>query len=432
LKGGETQMSKTKKNPKKFVREYNNKGIKIRLYPTEDQALLIDKTISYNTELWNRLVEMTESRRKAIHKTYAHNYKDKDYEGVPNIELSAFSLGYIVSSFKKTDRPQWKEIDSQTLINTADKVSKAYKAWHNPKQEVVKKPKKHDTFLGLSGAYYSKFAPDKKLQVSKAFINIPKLGNIKFKGGQSFYNCKTKGITVSKDSLGNYYGSVLIAFRKKQPKPVKTKVGLDVGQKTLVSTSDAVKYATKYFNLDISLNKHHWEILQARRGLASKKRVANLEHNGKDAKDWRDVAGYQNARHQVAKYNKQSANRRTDYLQKITTILVNQYDMIVMEDIKVSNLNTKKGHNGRKLANQSWRALRSMLEYKCKQSGKTFKVVNPYKTSQICPNCGYDDGWHGVSSKAEYLNVREWTCPKCNKHHDRDIGAAQVILSKAF
>jgi len=425
-------MSKTKKNPNKFKREYNNKGLKIRLYPTEDQALLIDQTISYNTELWNRLIDMTEARREAIHKKYSKNYETKNYKGVPNIELSVFSLGYITSLYKKLDKPEWNNIDSQSLINTAGKVAEAYKAWHNPRQTVIKKPKHHDTFLGLPGAYYSKFSPSHKFQRSKCFVYIPKLGIVKFKSGYNFSNKKTKGITVSKDSVGHYWGSVLITFKVKAPKPVRTVVGLDVGQKTLLSTSDAVKYATQFFDADISLNKHHWEKLRARRGLESKKRVAQIEHRGGNAKDWRDVQGYQNARKQVARYNKKIANRRNDYLQRLTTELVSQYDMIVMENIKVSNLNHKKGHQGRKLANQSWRALRSMLEYKCKQSGKTFKAVSPYKTSQICPDCGYDDGHHGAETKSEYLNIREWTCPNCDKYHDRDIGAARVILSKAF
>ncbi|WP_156403043.1 RNA-guided endonuclease InsQ/TnpB family protein, partial [Companilactobacillus farciminis] len=83
-------------------------------------------------------------------------------------------------------------------------------------------------------------------------------------------------------------------------------------------------------------------------------------------------------------------------------------------------------HNlSRAIANQSWRALRLMLEYKCEWYGKKFLVVNPFKTSQICSNCGYDDGKHE-------LDIREWDCPSCGIHHDRDINASKNILNNGL
>ena len=75
----------------------------------------------------------------------------------------------------------------------------------------------------------------------------------------------------------------------------------------------------------------------------------------------------------------------------------------------------------RAIANQSWRELRLMLEYKCEWYGKRLVVVNPHKTSQICSDCGYDDGKHA-------LDVREWACPNCGTKQDRDVNAAKNIL----
>lgn len=81
-----------------------------------------------------------------------------------------------------------------------------------------------------------------------------------------------------------------------------------------------------------------------------------------------------------------------------------------------------KNHKlARAIANQSWRELRLMLEYKCEWYGKELVVVSPYKTSQICSECGYDDGKHT-------LDVRIWVCPNCDTKHDRDINAAKNIL----
>lgn len=95
--------------------------------------------------------------------------------------------------------------------------------------------------------------------------------------------------------------------------------------------------------------------------------------------------------------------------------------MIKIEDLKTKNL--LKNHKlARAIANQSWREIRRQLEYKCAWYGKQLVTVNPRKTSQICSNCGFDDGKHT-------LDVREWTCPKCGINHDRDINAAKNILS---
>jgi len=122
----------------------------------------------------------------------------------------------------------------------------------------------------------------------------------------------------------------------------------------------------------------------------------------------------------VAKYNEKIANQRDNYLHNITKELVEQYDVIKIEDLKAKNL--LKNHKlARAIANQSWRKLRIMLEYKCAWYGKQLVTVNPYKTSQFCSACGYDDGKHT-------LDIRQWTCPNCGINHDRDINAATNIL----
>ena len=98
--------------------------------------------------------------------------------------------------------------------------------------------------------------------------------------------------------------------------------------------------------------------------------------------------------------------------------------MIVIEDLKTKNL-LKNHHLAKSIANNSWYLFREMLEYKCKWYGKQLIVVKPNYTSQICSNCGYHSG-------KKPLEIREWTCPKCNKHHDRDINASINILNRGL
>ncbi|WP_139019463.1 RNA-guided endonuclease InsQ/TnpB family protein, partial [Bacillus thermotolerans] len=95
------------------------------------------------------------------------------------------------------------------------------------------------------------------------------------------------------------------------------------------------------------------------------------------------------------------------------------YDVIVIEDLKTSNL-LKNHHLARSIASQSWHQFKTILKYKCERYDKQLHCVNPYKTSQFCSNCGHDSG-------KKTLNIRQWRCPSCHTLHDRDINAAKNI-----
>lgn len=134
-------------------------------------------------------------------------------------------------------------------------------------------------------------------------------------------------------------------------------------------------------------------------------------------------SNWQKAQKTKAVYQARVAFQRKDYLHKLTTHLVKQYDVIVIEDLRVKNLR-KNHHLAKAIANASWSMFRQMLEYKCQWYGKKLIAVDPKNTSRICSKCGYNSG-------EKPLDIREWTCPKCKTHHDRDINAAINILNKA-
>ena len=192
----------------------------------------------------------------------------------------------------------------------------------------------------------------------------------------------------------------------------------------LVISSDGVKYGT--FNAEwLEKQAVRWQRKYARRRYLAQCEVWKWNHNRSDhLEELDDYSNWQRARVNKARCQQRIANKRRDYLHKLTTDLVRNYDVIVIEDLKTKNLQ-KNHHMARSIANASWYQFRAMLEYKCAWYGRQLVVVKPDYTSQICSNCGFSSG-------KKPLEVREWTCPKCGIHHDRDVNAAVNILHKGL
>ncbi len=247
---------------------------------------------------------------------------------------------------------------------------------------------------------------------------------MKFKCGRDIPEV-IKSVTIRRSPAGKYYAVLLIEDENQVFNKTQAKVGLDMGVADLIITSDSIKYKTIRFDKILAKKKLHWERKLARRRLLAIKDRAKTKKLGLvDPKDLGDYKNVRKARTMVAKYSEKIANQRKDYIHKITTQLVKDYDVITIEDLKSSNM--LKNHKlSRAIANQSWRMIRTMLEYKCEWYGKKLIVVDPFKTSQYCSECGYDDGKHE-------LNIRQWICPSCKSDNDRDINASKNILMKGL
>ena len=183
---------------------------------------------------------------------------------------------------------------------------------------------------------------------------------------------------------------------------VDNAVGIDAGITSLIATSDGEKIANpKHFK------RLRYKLRQAQKALSRKVKGSN---------------NTEKARREVARIHAKIADTRTDFQHKLTTRLVRENQTIAVEDLAVMNM-MKHPKLSAAIADASWSELVRQLEYKCLWYGRTLvKIDRWFPSSKRCGHCGH------VVDKLP-LDVREWDCPECGTHHDRDINAAQNILA---
>ncbi|MEA5538505.1 RNA-guided endonuclease TnpB family protein [Limnoraphis robusta Tam1] len=216
-------------------------------------------------------------------------------------------------------------------------------------------------------------------------------------------NCEPSTVTVRLDASGRWFVSLLVEDHTVKVLPqVEKTVGIDAGITSLIATSDGEKIVNpKHFKC------LRYKLRQAQKALSRKVKGSNNREK---------------ARLKVARIHAAIADTRKDFLHKLTTRLVCENQTIAVEDLAVKNM--MKNHKlAQAIADASWSELVRQLEYKCQWYGRTLvKIDRWFPSSKRCGHCGH------VVDKLP-LDIREWDCPECGMHHDRDINAAKNILA---
>lgn len=375
-----------------------HKAIQVRLYPSEQQQILLAQTFGCSRWWWNFALS------KSI-ETYKETGKG----------LSQVALNALLPKLKKEKDTEWlAECYSQVLQATTLNLTTAYKNF----------------FAGR--ARFPRFKSKNGKQSVQYPQNVKIVdGNVKLPGNIGVVRAKIhrpiegiiKTVTVSKTPSGKYFASILTEIEEQRVAGVPPVVatagdnptisqgeiyGVDLGLKHFAVVTDGEK-VSKYDNPK-HLAKHEKNLKRKQQKLARKKKGSNSRYK---------------YRKLVAKVYERVSNSRQDFLHKLSYKLVSDSQAVIVENLHVKGM--VRNHNlAKAISDCGWGTFTNFLAYKLERKGaRLVEIDRWFPSSKLCSNCFYKMG-------EMPLDVREWTCPHCGTHHDRDGNAAINIRAEGI
>ena len=385
-----------------------HKSLKIRLYPTEDQKVLLNKTFGCCRLLYNE-------RLKEHNDWYAIN---KD---LPKEQWSKFK-GKLPKQLREEKYEFLGEAIAEPLINSQRNCEQAFSNFFKSnsgkrKGRKVGRPKFKSKKQHKDSFTLYMIKKEGLIDFNSRTIFIPKLKDVKFRIANSslkskwiewFLGATPLNMSISRNACGEYYCSVLFEKEQnlKQNIELSNSVGLDFSPSNLYIDSN--NNTAPNYKPCKQLNKKKLTKLQ--RNLARKKKSSNNREK---------------ARVKLARFEKHIADSRKDYIEKETLRLVRTYDVIGIEDLNLQGM-MKFSHNAKNYVDTSWYTFTQKLLWKSQFNDcVVVKSDRFYPSSKTCNYCGYIN--HSLT-----LRDRKWTCPICSTEIIRDQNAAQNLRDNAI
>ena len=355
-----------------------NRTYKFRLYPNKEQIDLLSRHFGCTRFVYNYFLNQRIEQYRLTGKS------DNYYEQAKAL-----------TELKKQEENEWlKEVNSQSLQFAIKCLEVAYTNFF---QKRTKFPKyKSKRFKNSFTAPQFASITDRRLFIPKFKEGIKCRVHREMKG-------KMGKVTVSKTPSGKYFVSVFTEEEYETPLEKTNKsIGLDIGLKDFIVTSEGEIFKNNRYT-----KKYEQKLAIEQRHLSRKKRGSRE---------------FENQRLKVARLHEKISNSRSDYLHKCSISLVRRYDTICIEDLNVKGM-IRNHRLAKSISDVSWGSFVTMLTYKADWNGKkVVKIDRYFPSSQTCNVCGH------VNNKIKDLSIREWECPSCHTHHNRDVNAAINIL----
>ena len=370
------------------------KAIKIRLYPNKQQK--------------NYIANLLGSYRKVYN--LALRYKKEAYDNdKTNLGLKELGKEFHNNWTKSDDYFYLKEHNTKVLKQAIINMLDSYKRFFVNKTGFPKFKSKHNN---KQSCRFPLNAISKRNNYESGRLTlVTKLKDIKFKTSDRYkryltkYKDNIRSATLTRTRSGNYYLSILVDgdLSKKLPTPNNDIIGLDLGIKDFIVTSEK----TKFENIKVKRNNKK-KLSKLSRKLSKKQKGSNNKNR---------------ARIKLARYHEKLNNKKENYLHHVANQLLDENQVIVIEDLNVSGM--MKNHKlARSIQELSLYRFKEMLRYKSKWYGRDLiEIDRYYPSSKLCCKCGF-------KNDDLKLSDREWECPKCEVTHDRDYNAAINIKNE--
>ena len=349
------------------------KALKLRFYPTEEQKQILAQTFGCSRFVYNNILKQR---------------MDAWYEDKQSVDYNKASK--MLTELKRNPEYNWlQDVSAVVLQQSLRNQQSAFKNFFDKRAKYPKFKKKQSKqsvrYVGHSFKWDG---------VTLSLAKMEESLNIRW----SYSKPKNiSSITISKDSADRYFVSLLVEFVPRRLQVVPKTVGIDLGIKDLIVTSDGFKSGSLKLT-----KKYEQKLVLARHNLAKKQKGSRRRNK---------------ARLRVAKIHAKIADSRRDNIHKLSRKLVNENQVIAFEDLNIVGMISNRKLS-KSISDMSWGEFVRQCEYKADWAGKQVVKINRwFPTTKRCSCCG-----HTLDKIS--LDVRNWTCPECKTEHDRDINAA--------